>query len=56
MKTLKKAVVFLLALLLASAALCQNVFADSRSYDIISYTVNVVVDPDGSADVTERIT
>ncbi|NLH95796.1 MAG: DUF2207 domain-containing protein [Clostridiaceae bacterium] len=56
MKKGLKAAVFLLVFLLASAAICTGVRADSRYYDITGYTVHVVINPDGSADVEESIT
>lgn len=54
-KGIRPAVFLLLVLILASAVLCQGVSADSRHYEINGYTVYVVVNPDGSADVEERI-
>jgi len=54
-KGIKSAVFLLLVLILVSSVFCQSVSADSRYYKINAYTVYVVVNPDGSADVEERI-
>ena len=56
MKKVIRAITFFLALLLTSSVFCQSVSADSRYYRIRSFDVNVVITPDGSADVEERIT
>jgi uncharacterized membrane protein len=37
-------------------AAAQTAFADSRSYHVSGYTINAAINPDGSADMEERLT